>query len=314
MEERNGNSLGETMQFDPVQHRIFETVTGSHLYGTSTPESDIDYRGVCVPPLEVLLDPFNGFEQKDSGFEEKDRTIYSLDKFLKLASDANPNVIELLFAPKASWTYSTWRWEVIVANIPMFVSKKARFTFSGMAMGHIKRIKRHYQWQGSPPVKPERKDYDLPEMPRIANVWLETIKPTMNMEIIDPALRDEFLREMGYKAARENYNHYLQWDKERNPARKSLEMKYGYDTKDAMHLIRIMREGEELLRTGRITFPLTYAHTLLEIRNGSMTYDQVMIMAEQMDAYFNAWEAASKLPFGPDRKGLTQLYLDILAI
>jgi len=31
---------------------IFETIAGSHAYGTATPESDRDIRGVFVQPLE----------------------------------------------------------------------------------------------------------------------------------------------------------------------------------------------------------------------------------------------------------------------
>lgn len=34
---------------------IFETVAGSHAYGTATPESDKDIRGVFVQPLEDVL-------------------------------------------------------------------------------------------------------------------------------------------------------------------------------------------------------------------------------------------------------------------
>ena len=85
------------MNFDVEKTRIFECVTGSRLYGTYTPESDYDYRGVCIPPMEILLHPFMNFDQKDSGFEEEDRAIYSLPKFFKICADSNPNIIELLF-------------------------------------------------------------------------------------------------------------------------------------------------------------------------------------------------------------------------
>lgn len=77
--------------FDPVEHRIFEGTTGSQLYGTSTPESDYDSRGVCIPPLEVSLDPFMRFNVKDS-FEGEDRSIYDLGKFFNLCADNNPNL------------------------------------------------------------------------------------------------------------------------------------------------------------------------------------------------------------------------------
>jgi hypothetical protein len=31
----------------------------------SRPESDVDIKGICVPPLSVILDPFGRFEQVD---------------------------------------------------------------------------------------------------------------------------------------------------------------------------------------------------------------------------------------------------------
>jgi hypothetical protein len=99
--------------FDPIECRIFEAVVGSNLYGTATPESDMDYRGVCIPPMNVLLNPFMPFEQKDSGFEEEDRAIYALGKFLKTCADANPNIIELLFIPESKIIYNTKYWDKI---------------------------------------------------------------------------------------------------------------------------------------------------------------------------------------------------------
>ena len=87
-------------QFDPVKTRIFEAITGSQLYGTATPESDVDYRGICIPPMEVLLNPFENFKQQDKGFKEEDRTLYALGQWLKLCADSNPNIVELLFVPE----------------------------------------------------------------------------------------------------------------------------------------------------------------------------------------------------------------------
>lgn len=42
----------------------------------------------------------------------------------------------------------------------------------------------------------------------------------------------------------------------------------GFDTKFAMHAIRIVEQGIELLTTGRITFPRPNARFLLDVRNG----------------------------------------------
>lgn len=43
-------------------------------------------------------------------------------------------------------------------------------------------------------------------------------------------------RERQYRAAKQEYDHYQTWVKERNPARAELEKKYGFDCKFAVHL------------------------------------------------------------------------------
>ena len=121
-------------QFDPEKYKIFECITGSRLYGTNTFDSDYDYRGVVIPPMNVLLDPFIRFDQKDSGFEEEDRCLYALAKFMKLCADANPNIIELIFVPDSNILFKNEKWDNLIAHKDLFLSKKVKFTFSGYAM------------------------------------------------------------------------------------------------------------------------------------------------------------------------------------
>ena len=62
-------------QFNPEEYLIFEGIVGSRLYGLANSESDLDKRGVCLPPIEVLIDPFQGFDVKDSFDGDDDRAI-----------------------------------------------------------------------------------------------------------------------------------------------------------------------------------------------------------------------------------------------
>ena len=158
------------------KYRIFEAITGSQLYGTNTPLSDVDYRGVVVPPMRVLLNPFYPFEQKDRGFEEDDRTLYALSKFFQLCADSNPNIIELLFIPKQNIVLTTKYWDKIIQNRELFLSTKARFSFSGYAMSQLNAIKRHRQWFLNPPTKkPERADFGLTDSPIISGENLPSL-------------------------------------------------------------------------------------------------------------------------------------------
>ncbi len=45
------------------EHTVFLTKHGSHAYGTNTPSSDLDLRGIAIPPKEYLLGFNKSFEQ-----------------------------------------------------------------------------------------------------------------------------------------------------------------------------------------------------------------------------------------------------------
>lgn len=167
---------------------IFKCVTGSNLYGTNTPLSDIDERGVFIPSEKY----FHGFLDKTEQFEDKvnDITYYELRKFLWLALESNPNIIELLFVPEKNTLFMSKEWEDIMSNRDYFLSRKARYSFSGYAYSQLNRIKHHRNWLLYPPKKkPERTDFGLldnnkPAVPkeqigafnRLLTLYLEDIK------------------------------------------------------------------------------------------------------------------------------------------
>lgn len=165
--------------FDLRKHLIFATKTGSHAYGTSTPTSDVDIRGVTTAPLNFYLGILNHFtETSDFDItelipgapESNDASVMEFLKYVKLAADGNPNVIELLFIPSSHWLVDSNAWYEVQEIRHLFLSKKCRHTFSGYAHAQLKRIKTHRSWLLNPPKKkPERKDYDLPEASTISS-------------------------------------------------------------------------------------------------------------------------------------------------
>ena len=136
-------------------------ITGSNLYGTNTPDSDIDTRGVFLPPRENVL----GFARQAERFSDKvtDTEYYNIKHFFKLALKCNPNIIEYFFIPSSQMIISSKEWDIIIENKDLFISSKAKHTFTGYAFSQMKKIKNHRSWLLTPPKKkPERKDFDLP--------------------------------------------------------------------------------------------------------------------------------------------------------
>ena len=159
--------------FDPLDYLIFEGVGGSHLYGTNTNDSDLDIRGICIPPKNVLLDPFHNFKVKDS-FEGEDKQVYDLGAFIKLCADNNPNLLEMLWTPSKLTLTWTPAWGMLVNNRDLFLSKNIKHRFLGYAIAQLKALIRHREWFISPPSKkPERKDFGLKDSSIVSEVNLQ---------------------------------------------------------------------------------------------------------------------------------------------
>lgn len=257
---------------------IFMTLAGSHMYGTSIEGSDIDKRGVCVPPKVVV----NGFARtfNQQQFADEDTVIYSLQKFMQLAADCNPNVIELLFAPKDCVQTTHPTWERLLERRDMFLTAKAYFKFTGYAHSQLKRIKGHRTWLMNPPThKPTREEFGLTE----SGQGVRELAKGIDVTEISPEAAQIIGKERQYKAALKQWNDFQKWKEERNPARAALEAEHGLDTKHAMHLIRLLRMGKQILTEGKLDVRRDDAEELLSIRNGAWSYDQLVDEAERLD-------------------------------
>lgn len=88
----------------------------------------------------------------------------------------------------------------------------------------------------------------------------------------------------------------------RGQPRFALIEKYGYDTKFAMHLLRLGLQGVELLTHGYITLPMgePAKHRLLEVRQGLVPLPDVLAWAEELEAEMKATYETCALPVEPD--------------
>jgi predicted nucleotidyltransferase len=78
---------------------IYRCQVGSHAFGLATEESDDDIRGIYLPPARLHWSLFKLPEQLEFADAGKDEVYWELEKFLKLALKANPNVLETLWTP-----------------------------------------------------------------------------------------------------------------------------------------------------------------------------------------------------------------------
>ena len=119
---------------------ILRSIAGSHLYGLNTAASDMDIRGIYMDRMEDMLD-IAGRQNQEMADDTQDEKYYSLGTFLKLASECNPNIIELLWLPEDAILKKSPVYDELVSHREWFLSKRARHTFSGYAYAQIQRAK-----------------------------------------------------------------------------------------------------------------------------------------------------------------------------
>lgn len=203
---------------------ILRCTVGSEAYGLSTDASDKDEKGVCVEPFEVFCGLGGEFEQFEyrtaaertgqhdakSEIGDLDLTVYSLRKFLRLATYGNPNIIELLFLKKPHVLKGDARGMRLQELYGSIVSRQCGRRYLG---------------------------------------YME-------------AQKQRLLGERGQMRV----------------TRTELIGKHGYDTKYALHVLRLGFQGVELLETGKLVLPIEEpTHSILaEVKAGRQTLDYVL--------------------------------------
>jgi uncharacterized protein len=371
---------------DLARSTIFVTLAGSHAHGTAHFESDVDLRGICIAPLASRVSYRSSFEQHEGALDgplwnaieprlarhatarlclerKVEAVVFDIAKFVRLAAEANPNALEVLFADEADWVHSTDAWRLLHGERRRFLSRKVQQTYLGYGMAQLKRIRTHRSWLLNPPKsKPTRTEFGLPdqptlshddrnridqavaekvrswaidelEMPRATRVALADRMREFALETLQSSeesleedlqraaskslgLGGELIRtlaaERHYRAAVKHWEAYERWKDERNPTRARLEARFGYDTKHAMHLVRLMRTGLELLETGELTVQRPDAAELIAIRDGALSYDDVVAEAERLEARMRATSGASPLAPDVDHAALDALLLELI--
>jgi len=276
-----------------IPNTIYRTIVGSTAYGLDTEDSDVDVKGICIAPKDRYFG-LKVFEQQE--IEGKDEVIYSIKKFVKLARDVNPNIIEMLYVDPKHVLSKNKYGQRLIDNRHLFLSTKAKFTFSGYAFAQLKRIKGHRKWIMNEIKRPREQDFMVNKERKLDDGEIFRYK--------------KFLEEE-YKKVLAKYHQYLDWKKNRNIERAKLEEKYGYDSKHAMHLIRLLRMGKEILQKGEVIVSRPDREELLEIRNGKLTYDELIEIAESAEKELDSLYENSPLPKKPNDKEINKLLISI---
>lgn len=89
--------------------------------------------------------------------------------------------------------------------------------------------------------------------------------------------------------------------------RKALVDKFGYDPKNAAHLVRLLNMGIEFLKDGVMYVHRKDARRLLEIKRGEWSLERIKAEADRLFALAEQAYVGSELPRAPDRKDVSML-------
>lgn len=297
---------------------IYECLHGSHAYGLARANSDLDLRGLIVGPPEWYLGFRGGPEQVELS---ADHVRFELRKFFRLAAESNPGAVELLWVEPEAHRVLTPAGERLLAARQLFLSRKVAERFSGYAEAQFRRIQTHRSWLRSPPAEaPKRARFGLPDRSLLPADQLSAAQALLEAQApgaAPPEFSANFLevlsREKRFKSAQIHWQQYQTWLKSRNPARAELEARYGYDTKHAMHLVRIQRMALEILNSGKVMVHRPDRAELLAIRDGAWGFEQLEAKVRELATAIQAARAGSPLPEEPDADALNGLCAELIA-
>ena len=120
----------------PTAEPLLLCVRGSHMYGTSTENSDVDFGGVYIQSEKDILGN-NYIEQIND--DTNDTVLYEVRRFIELLSANNPNIMELLSIPEDCLIYKHPVIDYAIGNPEVFISKICAQSFTGYANAQVKK-------------------------------------------------------------------------------------------------------------------------------------------------------------------------------
>jgi predicted nucleotidyltransferase len=114
---------------------IYRCIVGSTAYGLSQEGSDVDRRGFYLPPADVHWSLAGIPEQLETDDEE---VYWEIEKFIRLALKANPNVLECLYSPLVETCSPVARELIDMRSV--FLSQYVHRTYNAYVLSQFKKL------------------------------------------------------------------------------------------------------------------------------------------------------------------------------
>lgn len=136
-----GDGSGGDSAHDLHEHIIYSCIVGSRAYGLDHEGSDMDRRGIYLPPAELHWSLYGVPEQLEQpGVEE---CYWEISKFIQLALKANPNILECLYSPLVERIEPVA--QALIDRRELFLSKMIYQTYNRYVMSQFKTMTRRME-------------------------------------------------------------------------------------------------------------------------------------------------------------------------
>lgn len=309
---------------------IFETLSGSKLYGTNSEKSDTDIKGIFLPDITdcilgkapKVISESTGKKYEKNSSEDVDKTYYSLQYFLELAAKGETNCIDLLFANTNEFAVlkTTPIWDELTANYDKIITKNMnaymsycksqcqKYSIKGDKLNNYNQFLKMCEFYFN---NKDKNGAPITLAEAICQAFhydsLKHLIPKVREDRIKVTFSDFAPYKFGdhcYFITADNKESYISISDMKFTLSDSIKSAYhkckkvinsygkraqaaadndGSDLKAISHCVRVLCQVEEILETGKITFPLKDADFIKSIKYNTshLTRDEIMNWIEK---------------------------------
>ena len=326
---------------------VVKSYFGSQLYGTSTPESDTDYKEIFIPhPKDILMCRAmnhtnlntNNSATKNT-HDDVDHELYSLKYFLELAKNGETVALDMLHTPPELVVASDLPevWKFVQDNRSKFYTtdmkaylgyvrkQAAKYGVKGSRLAELRRvldvINKFPEWkyENRPKDKANNSRWKVAEIASKLPVseflfWEDFVDAKCGKQRFYHVLGRKFqttitVAEMKYSLTK--------LEAEYGERARKAEANEGVDWKALSHALRGGLQLQEIYSTGDLKYPLRNAQDILDVKLGKLPFVQVQQMLEDtvdeverlsIQAHKNGMPSKVDMSFWD--KFLEEVYLD----